>query len=381
MRSEVSVGEDDRLQKLGRLTPRQREVLYLASLGLEDREIALKLDRELQTVKNHLSSGYRTLGIGGLTVRSRLIELGSYSADLKPREDSGISSLPLAVSVEPLRTSQLLRIWRNLTRARLAGTLLVIPICLVWLFGSSGFPRMLRANAERPVVLASWRFDEGDGPNAMDLSGNRNMGELFGPVWTSEAKAGAALAFDGGAHVKVNSAASLSASTLTIDLWMKPRLVDGEGQKFVLNKYCYNTPARSEYGLFIENYALVFTTIGVNRLTADLPQANRWYHVVAVADRNDSRIYLDGNLAASGTLAAMVPTPTDLVIGGGAGSRGYCEGPQWRGFSGILDEVSILRRKGSTFSNNSASFSASRTVTSETISLERWVLSYLGLGS
>ena len=47
----------------GRLTPREREVLQQAALGMSNRQIGDELDIAEQTVKNHLSSAMRKLSI------------------------------------------------------------------------------------------------------------------------------------------------------------------------------------------------------------------------------------------------------------------------------------------------------------------------------
>ena len=47
------------------LTPRQREVLTLASQGFSHQQIALKLGLHRQTVKNHFWQAYNRLGLRG----------------------------------------------------------------------------------------------------------------------------------------------------------------------------------------------------------------------------------------------------------------------------------------------------------------------------
>lgn len=51
----------------GRLTPRERQVLEQAALGLSNRQIGEVLDIAEQTVKNHLSSAMRKLAINDRT--------------------------------------------------------------------------------------------------------------------------------------------------------------------------------------------------------------------------------------------------------------------------------------------------------------------------
>lgn len=49
------------------LTPRQREVLTLAALGLPNKRIARELGIAYQTVKQHLSNIYERLGVRSRT--------------------------------------------------------------------------------------------------------------------------------------------------------------------------------------------------------------------------------------------------------------------------------------------------------------------------
>jgi DNA-binding NarL/FixJ family response regulator len=53
----------DRNEPWQRLTPREREVLQQAALGLSNRQIGQELDIAEQTVKNHLSNAMRKLSI------------------------------------------------------------------------------------------------------------------------------------------------------------------------------------------------------------------------------------------------------------------------------------------------------------------------------
>lgn len=46
------------------LTDRQKDVLYLLQQGLDNRNIALKLDLSIKTIENHLTSLYRNLKVG-----------------------------------------------------------------------------------------------------------------------------------------------------------------------------------------------------------------------------------------------------------------------------------------------------------------------------
>jgi DNA-binding NarL/FixJ family response regulator len=51
------------LSKLGRLTPRQQEVLELMAQGKSNRDIAQEMGRSEHTVKAHLAVIFRALGV------------------------------------------------------------------------------------------------------------------------------------------------------------------------------------------------------------------------------------------------------------------------------------------------------------------------------
>ncbi|MFH8557738.1 helix-turn-helix domain-containing protein [Streptomyces celluloflavus] len=55
------------------LTPREREVLRLVVTGLPNRLVARRLEIAERTVKTHLHSIYRKLGVSGRTEATALI--------------------------------------------------------------------------------------------------------------------------------------------------------------------------------------------------------------------------------------------------------------------------------------------------------------------
>ena len=55
------------VERYGRLSPRQREVLSLIALGLSNREIAGRLFLTVHAVNYHVSSIYHKLGVANRT--------------------------------------------------------------------------------------------------------------------------------------------------------------------------------------------------------------------------------------------------------------------------------------------------------------------------
>jgi DNA-binding NarL/FixJ family response regulator len=64
---ERSLNEDGRSGVLGLLSPRERQVLRMTSLGLTNMEIAKQLEVTDHAIKFHLSSIYRKLGVANRT--------------------------------------------------------------------------------------------------------------------------------------------------------------------------------------------------------------------------------------------------------------------------------------------------------------------------
>ncbi|TDG20469.1 LuxR family transcriptional regulator [Paraburkholderia silviterrae] len=60
---------------LGRLTPREREVVVLAAEGLLDKEIAQRLGISYTTVRTHLDRSFQKLGINNRSRLARLLQL------------------------------------------------------------------------------------------------------------------------------------------------------------------------------------------------------------------------------------------------------------------------------------------------------------------
>jgi DNA-binding CsgD family transcriptional regulator len=67
---------------LARLSPREREVLEMASLGLTNGEVALRLAVTVHAVKFHLAGVYRKLGVTNRTQATMTFyRAGGFSPD------------------------------------------------------------------------------------------------------------------------------------------------------------------------------------------------------------------------------------------------------------------------------------------------------------
>jgi uncharacterized protein (DUF362 family) len=188
-----------------------------------------------------------------------------------------------------------------------------------------------------------WHFSEGGGTSASDKTSYNNDGTLYGgPAWTTDAKFGYALDFDGvDDYVEVADNGSVPLSgPVTVEAWIKPsgdpiqysEIVDrelggGGGYSFLLNN-------DRLLHLWVGDGTDWTNTVGTTALQDDI-----WYYVVGVADGSTIRVYVNG--VQEGTPTAQgAPTntnPVTLRIGRGCGAL-------LRWFNGIIDEVRISNR-------------------------------------
>jgi hypothetical protein len=88
----------------------------------------------------------------------------------------------------------------------------------------------------RPV--GQWRFDEGQGAQAWDSSGQGNHGTILGGVAWGTGQSGSALRFNGvDTCVQIGDRPSLRMSdALTISTWVNPSALAGPAGNLILSK-------------------------------------------------------------------------------------------------------------------------------------------------
>ena len=195
-------------------------------------------------------------------------------------------------------------------------------------------------------MVAHWTFDEGAGLTAYDSTGD-NDGTICGATWT-DGKDGGALSFNGtDSYVDVPDDPSLrfdQSDSFSIAYWAKPTTDGGcyliskmraSGQGIFGYSGGYYAP-NGEFGFVVEksgkNYA------GVQTQT-DAAPAGSWYHVAAVYDNRDMKIYLNGQLEGTGTFTYDTDStvPTEYLC---IGARAY-DGKRDLYFKGLVDDVRI----------------------------------------
>jgi hypothetical protein len=189
-------------------------------------------------------------------------------------------------------------------------------------------------------LVAYWSFDEGEGETAKDSAGE-NDGTIYNPKWV-DGKVGKALEFDGeSVCVEVPDSEALDITdAITIEAWVKHRGAASFSWETILAK------GDSSYRLHFDETDLSFG-LGLNDGSAGwwnlasgvVPEADKWYFVVATVDSSKACIYVNGELATSteDVPGAIMTNDIQLAIGENYESN-------YRYFNGVIDEVKIYNR-------------------------------------
>ena len=194
-------------------------------------------------------------------------------------------------------------------------------------------------------------FDEGDGAEAKDLSGNNFNGKLEGPQWVA-GKFGNALQFDGDDFVVVDPL-GVDPDEITIELFFSPaENIDSSDPRMDL-VYAYDGCCRPHitfnnegtgivgfYGEFGEgkpNEGPKVWAVGPDKTSWD---ADTWYHFLATSDETETKVYLDGELVdeapSPGEPVRVTWSEFGISIGANMGFNFF--------WSGRIDEFRVWSR-------------------------------------
>ena len=174
-------------------------------------------------------------------------------------------------------------------------------------------------------LVAYWALNETSGTTASDSSGNGKTASLSGsPVWAAGI-AGNGLTLNG-TNAYVN-AGSFNLTQFTLSVWMNMTAVQSGWMSIIMKQHVL--------GMEIQN-GVLSANVGngsswSSSISAPL-SAGAWHHVVQTYDGSNNRLYVDGNLIASGT-GALTNNSNNLLIGSWNGSSEF--------FNGKVDEVKI----------------------------------------
>lgn len=191
-------------------------------------------------------------------------------------------------------------------------------------------------------LVAWWKFDEAEGNNAGDSSGNDFAGTLFGnPQWQpTGGKIGGALAFDGiddyidcGSHASLNLTGGVSVAA-----WIK---LNGptEDQKIVSNQGGVSGYKVSIYDNKVE-LEIRGSSLAINRSVegGTVLEPGTWYHIVGTYGQGGSIMtYVNAKLDRElETTSILAPSTGTLKIGRESFDYGDM---YW--FKGLMDDLRI----------------------------------------
>ena len=193
-------------------------------------------------------------------------------------------------------------------------------------------PTVTPTSAPANGLVAAYSFDEGSGVSVGDASGKGNGGSIGSATWTSQARFGSALYFNGSnARVTVPDSNSLDLTTgMTLEAWVHP--LSSHSWRDVVYKGwndIYYLEASSDSG----PPAVGGISFGEVKGTATLP-ANAWSHIAGTYDGSTLRMYVNGTQVASRARTGNISTSTTALTIGGDALYG-------QHFHGRIDEVRV----------------------------------------
>ncbi len=228
----------------------------------------------------------------------------------------------------PLTASTIRDAGRPVTR------LIFVAASLIGTFSGAG------AAAQDTDLVLHYRFDDASGPTARDAAGS-NDGVISGATWTTEGRSGGALVFDGDRDCVVSDTYPLDPATtdFSASAWFRPaRTVDSywgivtQTNESGPGRFWINTSGRGRIRTKIGNPDDAPVIQGDTPLEGDT-----WYHaVVTYSGGGDIRIYLQGELEASGF------DPAESTLGNTV--IGCHKSLETSFFNGIIDDVQIYTR-------------------------------------
>jgi hypothetical protein len=215
-------------------------------------------------------------------------------------------------------------------------------------------------------LVGWWPFNG----NANDESGNGNNGTINGSMFTSDHSGNSNAALNqtqNGSYVRTQSVISNCANNFTISLWVNPSQIDtiktqgitgGEGtgvMSIIHPSHGSNWGSQS-------NNAGVGINIGTNQIQivehthlfiasplVYSTQLTGWHHVVLVYDQHVPKLFIDGNLVATGlqsNIQSVHPSSGFCTVynQSGFGSSFTPNGNPIGNFKGKFDDIGIWNR-------------------------------------
>ena len=192
------------------------------------------------------------------------------------------------------------------------------------------------SESKKSELVAWWKFDEGNGSIAHDISNNSNDGVIHGAIWTT-GKLGSALEFDGmNDYVDCGNDASLDITDeLTVESWINWK--GGGAVYHVIFTKGYYILGSNYYMMVGRDGTFYFSIFSQSINVENAISPNTWIHVAGTYDGNIRKAYINGELRASKALSLPVHTNNQPLFIGKAN-------PGYYPFKGAIDDVKIYNR-------------------------------------
>ncbi len=214
------------------------------------------------------------------------------------------------------------------------------------------FVLISQAQADTSTGLVSWwKFDEGTGTAAADLSGQGNHGTLIGgPTWV-DGKQGKAISFDG-VDDHVSDFPSAPPAFGTVAAWFRSTGNTG-GDGYIVSHYKDGGAGERIYIYILASDGKLYARLdntnvpGTAISSGVVANDKQWHHVVLVygtaAEVTQSVAYVDGGAAVNVTDATA--TLSTVAVNLSIGENRFNTGTQLQlPFQGDIDDVRFYNR-------------------------------------
>ncbi|HTN43796.1 MAG TPA: LamG domain-containing protein [Nitrospiria bacterium] len=191
-------------------------------------------------------------------------------------------------------------------------------------------------------TVAFYHFDETSGSTAIDSSGNGFNGTIFGATRVS-GKVGQALQFSSaGSRVEIPALGNVFQNQeITVDAWIYPTTLDPGSIYEIVSP---SNVGLAPFGFQINDGKvefLLFDNGGISQTmiksTASL-SLNIWTYVAVTFNGSDARIYIDGSLDSTSSVAFAIQRDDNILY---VGTLPNFPGIYLNEFQGQIDELRI----------------------------------------
>ena len=235
--------------------------------------------------------------------------------------------------------------WRRQTSPTLGRIVLCVSLFVTVLSNSlrassaAEPPPTREAKEPTAGLVAHWRFDDGEGSNAADSSGNGHAAVIHHAEWIEGRDGlGIALRFDGQrAWVDCGIVEVINlAKQCTVEAWIKPEEPRLHNMTIVAKGYRYRCLFNLQMGIPWDRSKLVFGVGAYQTHEKPIP-FGEWSHVAGVCDGQRVATFVNGKLLSVRPFGGgFKPNETSLTIGKAIGAP---SGGEF--FKGVIDDVRI----------------------------------------